>query len=93
MNFLSGRGAEEPTVYGLNTKVSAPFKNSCSLIESKVKQNTKQQGSQLHVVPMARKWHGKPYPELVAANYPGGPPYALPVFYSAPGGNFTVDFH
>ena len=25
MNFLSGRGAEEPTVYGWNTKVSAPF--------------------------------------------------------------------
>ena len=24
MNFLSGRGAEEPTVYGWNTKVSAP---------------------------------------------------------------------
>ena len=25
MNFLSGRGTEEPTVYGWNTKVSAPF--------------------------------------------------------------------
>ena len=25
MNFLSGWGAEEPTVYGWNTKVSAPF--------------------------------------------------------------------
>ena len=25
MNFLSGRGAEEPTVYGWNTKVSAPL--------------------------------------------------------------------
>ena len=25
MNFLSGRGAEETTVYGWNTKVSAPF--------------------------------------------------------------------
>ena len=25
MNFLSGRGVEEPTVYGWNTKVSAPF--------------------------------------------------------------------
>ena len=25
MNFLSGRGAEELTVYGWNTKVSAPF--------------------------------------------------------------------
>ena len=27
MNFLSGRGAKEPTVYGWNTEVSAPFKN------------------------------------------------------------------
>ena len=25
MNFLSGREAEEPTVYGWNTKVSAPL--------------------------------------------------------------------
>ena len=25
MNFLSGRGAEEATVYGWNTKVGAPF--------------------------------------------------------------------
>ena len=27
MNFVSGRGAEEPTVYGWNTKVSALFIN------------------------------------------------------------------
>ena len=33
MNFLSGGGAEEPTVYGWNTKVSAPLVQS--LIKSK----------------------------------------------------------
>ena len=31
MKFLSGQGAEELTVYGWNTKVSAPFGEDISI--------------------------------------------------------------
>ena len=34
MNFLSGQGAEEPTVYGWNTKVSAPFFRHAFFLET-----------------------------------------------------------
>ena len=38
MNFLSGKGAEEPTVCGWNTKVSVPFKKFySSLFTYKIK--------------------------------------------------------
>ena len=33
MKFLGGRGAEEPTVYGWNTKVSAPFYHGKLLVK------------------------------------------------------------